>query len=71
VTDRRSRESALWDWLTSLDDAGRAMLFAHRVSFGVNALDEKVDCYSGPGVSVDGVQGPIVQANGIAQSDST
>jgi ParB family transcriptional regulator, chromosome partitioning protein len=59
-------ESALWDWLVSLDPPSRAMLFAHCVSFGVNALFEKVDRYQG--ASDHGLQSRLVQANRIARA---
>ncbi|PNA03479.1 DNA-binding protein, partial [Pseudomonas sp. GW456-11-11-14-LB1] len=54
--DMPKDEAALWDWLAALDDASRAALLAHCVSFGVNALYEKGDRYGGPGLSVHGVQ---------------
>ena len=52
--DMPEDEDALWDWLTSLDDASRMALLAHCVSHGVNALYEKADRY-GAGVSASGV----------------
>ena len=61
-------DQALWDWLASLDDARRAALLAHCVSFGVNALYEKGDRYSGPGVSAHGVQQRIGQADRLARA---
>jgi hypothetical protein len=36
-------EAALWDRLATLDDASRAALLAHCVSFAVNALYQKAD----------------------------
>jgi ParB family chromosome partitioning protein len=63
-------EAALWDWLTALDDASRASLLAHCISFGVNALHEKGDRYGGPGVSVHGVQRRLVQADRLARAVS-
>src|SRR3546814_20255674 len=39
-SDLPKDEDALWDWLAALDDASRAALLAHCVSFGVNALYE-------------------------------
>ena len=44
-------DNALWDWLAALDDASRMVLLAHCVSFGVNALYERPNPYSGNGVS--------------------
>ena len=61
-------ESALWDWLVSLDQPSRAMLFAHCVSFGINALYEKADRFGGPGVSAHGLQSRVEQANRIARA---
>jgi ParB family chromosome partitioning protein len=61
-------EAALWDWLAALDDASRAALLAHSVSFGVNALYEKGDRYGGPGISVHGVQRRLVQAERLARA---
>ncbi len=61
-------EATLWDWLAALDDASRAALLAHCVSFGVNALYEKGDRYGGPGISVHGVQRRLVQADRLARA---
>jgi ParB family chromosome partitioning protein len=61
-------EAALWDWLAALDDASRAALLAHCVSFGVNALYEKGDRYGGPGISAHGVQRRLVQADRLARA---
>ncbi len=66
--DMPKDEAALWDWLAALDDASRAALLAHCVSFGVNALYEKGDRYGGPGVSVHGVQRRLVQADRLART---
>ncbi|MBY0322426.1 MAG: ParB N-terminal domain-containing protein [Reyranella sp.] len=59
---------ALWDWLATIDDARRAALLAHCVSFGVNALYEKGDRYGGPGVSAHGVQQRIAQADRLGHA---
>jgi ParB family chromosome partitioning protein len=59
-------EAALWDWLDALDDASRAALLAHCVSFGVNALHEKGDTYGR--VTVHGVQRRLVQADRLARA---
>jgi ParB family chromosome partitioning protein len=61
-------EGALWGWLAALDEASRAALLAHCVSFGVNALYEKGDRYGGPGISVHGVQCRLAQADRLAQA---
>ena len=55
--------AALWDWLSALDEDRRAMLLAHCVSFGVNALHEKGDRHGGPGISSEGVQRRIREAD--------
>lgn len=44
-------DTALWDWLTRLDEENRLALLAHCVSYGVNALYERPNPYSGSGVS--------------------
>jgi ParB family chromosome partitioning protein len=67
-TELPKDDDALWDWLTALDDARRAALLAHCVSFGVNALYEKGDRYGGPGVSPHAVQHRIVQADRLARA---
>ena len=60
--------AALWDWLEELDDVRRSMLLAHCVSFGVNALHEKGERYGGPGISSEGVQRRIREADRLAQA---
>jgi ParB family chromosome partitioning protein len=67
-TDLPTDEATLWDWLAALDDTSRAALLAHCVSFGVNALYEKGDRNGGPGVSVQGVQRRIAQADRLARA---
>ncbi|HEX3663754.1 MAG TPA: ParB/RepB/Spo0J family partition protein [Rhizomicrobium sp.] len=59
-------EAALWDWLSGLDDANRAALLAHCVSFGINALHEKGNRYDGPGSPVHSVQRRFVHAARLA-----
>jgi ParB family chromosome partitioning protein len=59
-------DHALWDWLETLDESRRTALLAHCVSFGVNALYEKGDRYSGSGISAHGVQQRILQADRLA-----
>jgi ParB family chromosome partitioning protein len=68
TADMPTDENALWDWLTALDDASRAALLAHCVSFGVNALHEKVDRYGGNGVSAHGLRRRLDQADRLAQA---
>ena len=61
-------DAALWDWLTDLDDGSRMDLLAHCVSFGVNALYEKPNPYSGMGVSQHGLNIRLSQADRLARS---
>jgi ParB family chromosome partitioning protein len=58
-------EDALWDWLVALDEASRQTLLAHCVSFGVNALFEKVNPYGG-GLSASGLERRLAQADRLA-----
>ena len=60
-------EAALWDWLHVLDETSRLALLAHCVSFGVNALHEKVDRY-GAGPTAHGIQRRITQADRLARA---
>ncbi|HWV51721.1 ParB/RepB/Spo0J family partition protein [Pseudorhodoplanes sp.] len=68
AADMPSDEAALWDWLDALDDHSRLALLAHCVSFGVNALFEKVDRYGGNGVSLHGLQRRLGQADRLARA---
>ncbi|MBL4918653.1 ParB/RepB/Spo0J family partition protein [Szabonella alba] len=61
-------DAALWDWLVDLDDGSRMDLLAHCVSFGVNALYEKPNPYSGMGVSPHGLDVRLSQADRLARS---
>ncbi|MEA3263459.1 MAG: ParB/RepB/Spo0J family partition protein [Pseudomonadota bacterium] len=61
-------DAALWDWLADLDDGSRMDLLAHCVSFGVNALHEKPNPYSGMGVSQHGLDIRQSQADRLARS---
>jgi ParB family chromosome partitioning protein len=61
-------EDALWDWLVALHEPRRMALLAHCVSFGVNALYEKGDRTGAPGLSVQGVQSRIAQADRLARA---
>ena len=60
-------DAALWDYLTSLDQASRRSLLAHCLSFGVNALHEKVNPY-GAGISASGLTKRMTQADLLAQA---
>jgi len=59
-------EQALWDWLAGLDQEERLALLAHCVSFGVNALAEKVDRYGGSGMSQSSLDRRLRQADRLA-----
>jgi ParB family transcriptional regulator, chromosome partitioning protein len=59
-------DDALWTWLAALDDASRLALLAHCVSFGVNALHEKVDRFGGAGLSQHGLDRRLQQAERLA-----
>ncbi|XHC09212.1 ParB/RepB/Spo0J family partition protein [Labrenzia sp. ac12] len=61
-------EAALWDWLTSLEGAEQAELFAHCAAFGVNALYEKADRYGGGTVTVYGIQQRLAEADRLARA---
>lgn len=56
-------EDALWNWLHGLDSASRLALLAHCISYGVNALQEKVDRYGGTGISPHGLNQRLTEAN--------
>jgi ParB family transcriptional regulator, chromosome partitioning protein len=60
-------DTALWDYLTRLDQASRLSLLAHCLSFGINALHEKVNPY-GAGISANGLTRRMVQADIVAQA---
>lgn len=60
-------EDALWDWLDALDEPSRNALLAHCVSFGINALHEKVDRYGG-GLSQHGLERRLYQADRLARA---
>jgi ParB family chromosome partitioning protein len=76
VTDRHERwgdhvpadDDALWDWLVALDDDNRMELLAHCVSYGVNALYERPNPYSGSGVSEHGLKVRLAQADRLARA---
>ena len=60
-------DATLWDYLTNLDQASRLSLLAHCLSFGINALHEKVNPY-GAGISANGLTRRMVQADIVAQA---
>lgn len=61
-------DSALWNWLAGLDDARRLALLAHCVSFGVNALYEKVGRDGGLGMNAEGQRRRLEQADRLARA---
>jgi ParB family chromosome partitioning protein len=65
-TDLPQDDQALWDWLSALDETSRLSLLAHCVSFGINALYEKPNPYSGNGVSQHGLERRLAQADRLA-----
>ncbi|MCW5698057.1 MAG: ParB/RepB/Spo0J family partition protein, partial [Bauldia sp.] len=67
-TDIPQEDQALWDWLDTLDEASRLALLAHCVSYGVNALFEKVDRYGGAGVSQHSLERRLGQADRLARA---
>jgi ParB family chromosome partitioning protein len=63
-------DQALWDKLHALDEASRLSLLAHCVSFGVNALYEKPNPYGGTGVSRNGLDSRLAEADRLARAVS-
>ncbi|MFS8037421.1 ParB/RepB/Spo0J family partition protein [Xanthobacter sp. AM11] len=61
-------DQALWDWLTHLDDGTRMDLLALCISYGVNALFERPNPYSGSGVSQHGLDVRLAQADRLARA---
>lgn len=59
-------DQALWDWLAGLDEPSRVALLAHCVSYGINALHEKPNPYSGHGISEFGLKCRMVEADRLA-----
>ncbi len=68
AADMPKDDNGLWNWLAGLDDASRSSLLAHCVSYGVNALHEKVDRYGGSGVSAHGLRQRLDQADRLARA---
>jgi ParB family chromosome partitioning protein len=66
--DMPKDDDALWNWLAALDEVSRSTLLAHCVSYGVNALFEKVDRYGGNGVSSHGLRRRLDQADRLARA---
>jgi ParB family transcriptional regulator, chromosome partitioning protein len=60
-------DAALWDYLTVLDQGSRLALLAHCLSFGINALHEKVNPY-GAGISASGLTRRMAHADLVARA---
>lgn len=60
-------DAALWDYLVALDQGSRLALLAHCLSFGINALHEKVNPY-GAGISAGGLTRRMAQADLVVQA---
>ena len=61
-------DDRLWDWIAALDDASRLALLAHCVSYGINALYERPNPYSGNGVSQHGLDRRMRDADRLARA---
>jgi hypothetical protein len=61
-------EDVLWDWIYALDEASRQALLAHCLSFGVNALYERPNPYSGMGISQHGLDRRLREADRLART---
>ena len=60
-------DAELWDYLTVLDQGSRMALLAHCLSFGINALHEKVNPY-GAGISVSGLTRRMAHADFVGRA---
>jgi ParB family chromosome partitioning protein len=58
---------ALWNYLTVLDQGSRLALLAHCLSFGINALHEKVNPY-GAGITASGLIRRMSHADLVARA---
>ncbi len=61
-------DERLWDWIAALDDASRLALLAHCVSYGINALYERPNPYSGNGVSQHGLDRRMRDTDRLARA---
>jgi ParB family chromosome partitioning protein len=61
-------DDVLWDWIHALDEASRQALLAHCLSFGVNALYERPNPYSGMGISQHGLDRRLREADRLART---
>jgi ParB family chromosome partitioning protein len=60
-------DAALWNYLSALDQGSRLALLAHCLSFGINALHEKVNPY-GAGISANGLTCRMAHADLVARA---
>ena len=60
-------DAVLWDYLTVLDQGSRLALLAHCLSYGINALHEKVNPY-GAGISASGLTRRMAHADLVARA---
>ena len=60
-------DATLWDYLSALDQGSRLALLAHCLSFGINALHEKVNPY-GAGITSGGLTRRMAQADLVSQA---
>ena len=60
-------DALLWDYLTTLNQGSRLSLLAHCLSFGINALQEKVNPY-GAGISASGLARRMAQSDILAKA---
>ena len=61
-------DEALWTWIDGLDDASRLALLAHCISYGINALFERPNPYSGSGLSQAGLDQRLREADRLARA---
>ncbi len=66
--DLPTDDDALWNWIAALGDADRMALLAHCVAYGVNALYEKPNPFSGSGLSQHGLDQRLSQADRLARA---
>ena len=66
--DLPTDDDALWDWIAALDDTSRMALLAHCVAYGVNALYEKPNPFSGSGISQHGLDQRMAHADRLARA---
>ncbi|MEO8884084.1 MAG: DNA-binding protein, partial [Devosia sp.] len=58
---------ALWSWIDGLDESSRLALLAHCLSFGVNALYERINPY-GAGISQHGLKQRLREADRLVEA---